>query len=377
MELKQRYELPKPAGSYVVGCMNSWYEYEREGTKRQLPCLCYYPAKDMTNEQPRPYVDERILPNAAGIATHTYVDVPIADGKFPLLTYNHGPTLFHEINTIQHEALASHGYIVLSIGHEGQGSYVLPEGDILPVKHERNTFEPPKALAAFLQYAWWLKAEGATADLEEHRQHYPHYLEASPHMVTLSDVWTKDTLVALEQFLIESEQPGSRFYQRIDSEHIGTFGYSFGGSTAVNVSLGSSRITAVADLDGYFYSAQWQRPVEKPALFLQNEGTPVLTFPFLNATRDAYLVTVQGTQHGNFCDFGVILAKNQTTTATIDGKEVELSVLGTAEPMAVEDTINALLLDFFGKYLKGKGSQVLDTQNTLHDISVLKKPYHV
>jgi hypothetical protein len=192
-------------------------------------------------------------------------------------------------------------------------------------------------------------------------------------MVTLSEVWMKDTFVALDRFLIDIEQPNSRFYHHVDSGHIGTFGYSFGGSTAVNVGLGSSRITAVADLDGYFYSAHWERPVEKPALFLQNERTPVLTFPFLNAIRDAYLVTVKGTQHGNFCDFGAILDKNQTTTATVDGKEVELSVLGAAEPMAVEDTINTLLLDFFGKYLQGKGSGVLDTQSTPQGTSVRKK----
>lgn len=375
MELKQQYTLPKPTGSYHVGCMNIWYEYKVDGTKRQLPCLCYYPAQDLANEEPRPYVDERIWPNASGITTHTYIDAPIAEGQFPLITYNHGPTLFHEINTIQHEALASHGYIVLSIGHEGQGSYVLPDGGILPVNLERNTFEPPKALTTFLQYASWVKAEGATANMEEHLHHYPQYLQESPHMVTLTELWTKDTLVALDQFLLAIEQPNNRLYNRVDSGHIGTFGYSFGGSTALNVGLGSSRITAVADLDGYFYSAHWERPVEKPALFLQNESTPVLIFPFLNAARDVYLVTVKGTQHGNFCDFDVILAQNQTSTATVDEKEVELSVLGPAEPLAVEDTVNTLLLDFFGKYLKGKGSQVLDTQNTPQGTSVLKKSF--
>jgi hypothetical protein len=180
--------------------------------------------------------------------------------------------------------------------------------------------------------------------------------------------------VALDQFLLDIEKPNNRFYRHVDRGHIGTFGYSFGGSTAVNVGLGFSRITAVADLDGYFYSADWERPVEKPVLFLQNDSTPVLTFPFLNAASDAYLVTVKGTQHGNFCDFGAILAKNQTTTATVDGKEVDLSVLGTAEPMAVEETINALLLDFFGKYLKGESSQFLDIQNMPQGTSMLKKP---
>jgi hypothetical protein len=373
MELKQHYKLPKPTGSYHVGCMNLWYEYEGADAKRQLPCLCYYPAKDIAHEQPRPYVDERILHHASGIATHTYSDAPIADGEFPLLLYNHGPTLFHEINTIQHEALASHGYIVLCVGHEGQGSYVLPDGGILPVQLARNTFEPPTALATFFRYAWWVKAEGTTASMEEHRHHYPHYLEASPHMITLSNMWMKDTLIALDQFLREIEQLGSRFNHHVDIGHIGIFGYSFGGSTALNVSLGSERITVVADLDGYFYSPQWEQPVEKPGLFLQNESTPVLTFPFFNATGDAYLVTVKGTQHGNFCDFGAILAKNQTTTAMVDDQEVELSVLGAAEPLAVEEIINTLLLDFFEKYLKGKDSQVLDAQNTPEGIDVRKK----
>jgi pimeloyl-ACP methyl ester carboxylesterase len=166
---------------------------------------------------------------------------------------------------------------------------------------------------------------------------------------------------------------GTKLYRHVDTENIGTFGYSFGGAATLNLSLHSDLIKACVDLDGFFYSSNWQQPITQPVMLLQNDSSPALTFPFLNATHDAYLATVKDTRHGNFCDFGEIMAENQIATAIVSGKDVELPILGAIDPDTMEGIMNTLLLDFFDKYLKDKNSQALDTDNEPKGVTVLKK----
>ena len=55
-------------------------------------------------------------------------------------------------------------------------------------------------------------------------------------------------------------------------------------------------------------------------------------------------------------------------------KEVEQAMLGELDPNEMERIMNVLLLDFFDKYLKGKDSQVLDTDDELpNDVILLRK----
>jgi len=49
--------------------------------------------------------------------------------------------LFCEANTVQFEELASHGYMVLSIGHQGAGSYELPSDELLVSDNEKQMKE--------------------------------------------------------------------------------------------------------------------------------------------------------------------------------------------------------------------------------------------
>ena len=149
---------------------------------------------------------------------------------------------------------------------------------------------------------------------------------------------------------------------------------SFGGATALNLTHASELIKASANLDGFFYSTIGQKPIAKPSLMVQNGAGLFLTYPFLNAENDAYLVTVKNSTHANFTDYSEILAENFISKGVVGDKEVEQAMLGEIDPNEMERIMNVLLLDFFDKYLKGKDSQVLDTDDELpNDVILLRK----
>lgn len=233
-----------------------------------------------------------------------------------------------------------------------------------------------KGMEIFPKYLAWLRGDGKGASIKEHQDYYKRIIDSQPRMTAQSEIWIKDSLVALEMFLNKAEQKSAMMYNHVDKDNIGAFGMSFGGATALSLTHVSDLIKASANLDGFFYSSMWQKPIKKPIMVMQNDGAPaghLLTFPFLNAENDAYMVTVKNTTHGNFADYNEIMAENYIGKATIAGKEVEQVMLGEIDPDKMENIMNTLLLDFFNKYLKGKDSQVIDTDDLPDDVILLRK----
>lgn len=287
MKIKEKHKLRKPSGPNMVGCKHFSYEYdsnETDGKSRVIPCLCFYPAKDIGEGKLKAYVNESIIPGTNGIETNSYINAPICDGKHPLLLFSHGYNLFCEANTVQFEELASHGYMVLSIGHQGAGMYELPTGELLMPDTEKQMKELPAdtvtAIELFDTYSAWHSGDGKDASLEEHRDSYQRLIDGQPGLTANSEGWIKDSLVSLDMFLNEGEQGSAILHHHVDKERIGAFGMSFGGSTALGLTHASELIKASVNLDGFFYSTIWQKPIAKPSLMVQNGAGLFLTYPF-------------------------------------------------------------------------------------------------
>ncbi|SCW84389.1 hypothetical protein SAMN04487970_106525 [Paenibacillus tianmuensis] len=186
-------------------------------------------------------------------------------------------------------------------------------------------------------------------------------------------IWIKDSLVALDMFLNKAEQESAMLYNHVDKENIGAFGMSYGGSIALSLTHVSDLIKASANLDGFYYSSSWEKPIKKPIMVMQNDTGDYLTFPFLNAENDAYLVTVKNSTHMNFTDYNEIIAENYVSKEVVGDEEFEQATLGELDPNKMESIMNTLLLDFFNKYLKGKDSQVIDTDELPEDVILLRK----
>lgn len=384
MKFKENHKLRKPSGSYAVGSTSFHYEYERDGQqgeKRVIPCLCFYPAAGVHEEaRLKRYTREEILPGTSGIETNSYMNVPVAEGRHPLLLFSHGYCLSCEANTIQFEELASHGYVVLSIGHLEDGSYELADGSIskydVSLLPQALLSDVTKGTQIFRSYAVWLAGKGKEASFEEHANYYEQIIDSQPNMIARNEVWVSDSIAALEHFLADAEQKNSAFYQHIDADKIGAVGMSFGGSAALNMALVSEQIKAIANLDGFFYSSMWRQPLNKPMLLLQNDSQfagHFLSFPFHNASSEAYLATILNSTHSNFTDYSEIMAENLISKYKVGDEEIESAWLGTIDPDRMESVMNTLLVDFFDKYFKGKTAKVIDVEDSLEDVILLRK----
>ena len=382
MKIKKKHKLRKTSGPHIVGCTNFYYECNpdvKDDEKRVIPCMCFYPAKGIGEGKPKKYASESILPGAGGIKTNSYIKAPVCDGKHPLLLFNHGYSLFCEANTVQCEELASHGYIVLSIGHQGEGSYELPNGEILTVDAEMTgdfSADNKKLIEIIPEYIAWLSRKGKDASIGEHREYYKIIIDSLPRMTAHLEFWIEDSLAALEMFLKEAKRKNTRFFNHVNKGNIGAFGMSYGGAAALSLTQVSDLVKASANLDGFFFSSMWQKPIKKPIMVMNNDsplGRNHLKFPFLNSENDAYMVTVKNSTHGNFADYNEFLAENFVSKATLGDEDVEQAMLGKIDPGKMEDIINTLLLDFFNKYLKGKDSQVIDTANQPDDVILFRK----
>jgi len=345
-----------------------------------VPCLCFYPADNVGEGKRKPYVRPAILPGAGAIETNAFLFAPVADGTFPLLLFNHGYGLFCESNTVQFEELASHGYIVLSIGHGGGGSYELPDGRIMHFDIGR-AMETPREFALknmeiFPPYSAWLTRDGWKADMDEHRERYQSIIERQVQWVAQSTLWREDSLAALAMLESSDDTRVSLIRDHTDTLTIGAFGMSLGGAVSLGLARDSDRIMAAADLDGFYYHEDWETPLAKPVLLLQDDSLlagHLLIFPYLNAKGDVYLATVKGSGQGNFADFNEILAENYIATAVIADQNVGQAMLGDIDPVRMGAILNQLLLDFFNKYLKGEESRVLDRDDLPDEVDLRRK----
>ncbi len=381
MKIKAQHKLRQPTGASVVGTAYDSFAYtpsEPDASPRTIPVLTFYPATSTGAGELRKYIHESILPGAAGIETNSYLGAPMLEGKHPLLLFSHGLSLSLEVHTVQCEELASHGYIVVSIGHPGGGSYELPNGDLMlydAAKEAEKAAQDNTSMQIFAKFSNWMSLNGKTATPDEHSEQLKIVIDNAVDTMQSADLWIRDSLAAIDWILAQAAQPGTLLYDRVDADKIGAFGMSFGGCTAMSLTYASDVVKAAANLDGLFYSTFWQQPLSKPTLLVNNDSGMggFLRHPFLIAEGDTYLALVSDATHGNFIDFTDILAENNITKIEIDGVEMEFPTLGSIDPDRVEIIMNTFLLDFFNKYLKGEESKLIDTDNVPAEVLLLRK----
>ncbi|MCR4649304.1 MAG: hypothetical protein K5776_09520, partial [Lachnospiraceae bacterium] len=154
---------PKPTGEYAVGVFSFTVKNDREetmynavGTMRSIPVKVYYPAaKESVKGLPKArYMSKATIDairknflvplnyekveNDGTNRSECYENAPFAEGeRFPLILFSHGAGSFMEAHTFLYTELASHGYMVATIGHPYDGmitelddgtAYKLPKG---------------------------------------------------------------------------------------------------------------------------------------------------------------------------------------------------------------------------------------------------------
>ena len=350
-------ELPNPSGPFNVGRMElDWSDpsridplAERPNLARELAIWIWYPAQVDGSQDPAPYfppawAQARNKDQGVGIlierqlnriVTHSYENAPLSEKQpvYPLLIMEPGLGPAIPDYTVLAEDLASHGYVVVGINPTYSSNLVVfPDGRVVP-RTDKGTIP-----------------DNATPD------------QADKLASSLLTVWSQDEIFVLDRLESINTSPSSPFYQHLDLRHVGIFGHSFGGATALDVCQQDSRCKAGADLDGTPFGSERSTPLPVPFLLMSEDystGCDQNCVLFRQITSlgqpgSVYDLSVKGAKHFNFSD----LPLRMMPAARPIFRAVHL--IGSIDPAHGEVITNTYLLAFFDRYLKGNDSGLLN-----------------
>lgn len=165
------FSLPTPDGPHAVGTRQfelidpsrTGVMEDAPGTPRRILVRSWYPAASTEGHRARPYLtSEEINDHAIDVfssyglphvvyrhfslvRTHSYVDAPVDSSQpLPVIVFSHGYWCWPGQNTALMEKLASHGYLVFSIGHPyDAGTMTFSDGVKIPVSPKKDSAQVP------------------------------------------------------------------------------------------------------------------------------------------------------------------------------------------------------------------------------------------
>lgn len=297
--------LPAPTGAFAVGRTSfDWTDTARpalfsanDRTGRELVVWLWYPAAPAPGAPTAPYVPPqwaklRDAEHGAGailfqasdsVRVHAIADAPVAPQRpqYPVLVLEPGMGRLPTDYTSLAEELASHGYIVAGITPtDSANTVVFPDG---------------RAVRS---------VRGAQIESSADK-------DAGNRLVS---VWGDDVTFTLDRLTALGRDATSGFAGKLDLDHVGLLGHSFGGATALDVCQRERRCAAAIDLDGSPFGAVEQTGLGKPMMCILSEppteGDLALLRHIAAAAPlgSAYLLTIAGTRHFNFADDAVMMS---------------------------------------------------------------------
>jgi dienelactone hydrolase len=180
-----------------------------------------------------------------------YIDVAASDGapildtteRFPVLVFSHGMVGMRLQNASMLQELASWGYVVLALDHTDAAAVTtFPDG-------ETRLYDPTR---------FGLPADEApSADAVE---------------TNMFPVWVADQRFAFDT-LEAWEDNDPLLAGKLDLDHLGAFGHSFGGATSLEACRINGRCQAAADLDGGLYGDMVEQPASSPMLLVSSASS--------------------------------------------------------------------------------------------------------
>lgn len=265
------------------------------------------------------------------------------DGKtYPLVVFSHGGLGTETSNESLYLELASHGYVVCSIGHPYHALWTKSEDGQL-------TF-------VSMEYFQELQQEDAKRDKEQSFHYYQKWMETR----------TGDINFVMDTILRKASNGADGVYSLIDAERIGVMGHSLGGSAALGVPRQRDDIDAVIALESPFiYDIVG---VENNEFVFTSEPYPA---PVLNVYSDASWGHLS--EWAQYARNYELLSDSRTTSFNLHlngAGHFSLTDLSLASPLVVqlleggEETrdskeylriVNKICLEFFDRYLKDRG----------------------
>ena len=313
------HEPLSPTGPYTVARARSTYvdktraePFSDSGENRKVNVAFWYPEKTDSSE------------------------------TFPLVVFSHGALGTENSNESLFLELASHGYVVVSIGHPYHAIWTEDEdGHITFVS---------------MDYVQELQREDAKTDKQQSFLYYQKWLR----------VRTSDINFVIDTILKNVVSGSGGMYPLVDVERIAVMGHSLGGSAALAIPRQRNDIAAVIALESPFlYDIVG---VENNGFVWLNEAYPV---PALNIYSDAsWSHLSEWTQYARNDE---LLSRPQTKAINLHlsgAGHFSLTDLPLASPLLVRlleggegirdseeylKELNIACLEFFDRYLKHQG----------------------
>ncbi|KAH6652939.1 hypothetical protein BKA67DRAFT_568032 [Truncatella angustata] len=231
----------------------------------------------------------------------------------PLLLFSPGFGQSRLVYNAMAQSLASEGHIVVSIDHPYDASVVeFPDGSL--VKAANISSDDIAALEALVQ-------------------------------VRAADVsFVIDQLQSLPSLRKAVQSSGCD----IDFARTVMYGHSLGGATAAAAMLSDPRIYGGANLDGRFFNPVEETGLTRPFINVgrpnHRKEDPTWDTFYQNTQGPMIEISVNGTLHGSFTDFPLIVSTlNITDITIIEGLQ---EFLGTTPWMRVGDIVKSLIMAF-------------------------------
>ena len=270
---------------------------------------------------------------------------PEREGSYPLVIFSHGAFGVIDSNYSTCTELASHGYVVASIGHPYHAMFVKD------VNGKVTTADPD-----------FVKQVFAVNDEDDPEAEEKIYLRGREWMA----LRVADEEFVLDTILAKAENGEEAPFSLIDKEKIGLFGHSMGGASSVALGrIRKDEIGAVIDLEGTMLGEY--AGFENGREIFNSEPYPV---PLLDVnSRDAYeeALTLGGEGYVNFYvgknaeDYKSVIFNgaghlNFTDLPLVSPVLARLLGVGKVDKRECIENVNQMVLNWFDCYLKGKES---------------------
>lgn len=368
--------LNGPSGEYTVGTTilkmldenREEYHTQNPNDKRELLVEIWYPSMSNPSVLPRSIwsglysgksdIISYLTGYLRNVKTHSFPNLQPANGTYPLILFNHGLQMFTSQNTLLMEHLASHGYIVASIGHPyesirvdfGQDHVVLPEFVTSFKKFNEGMQWVEEASSPMT------KAKEEIKFIEDREKRSKIVLDAiqkADGLNKMVSLWASDNEFVLDK-LLENSKKKLALIPNIDSKKIGVMGMSIGGAAAGEFSKIDIRIKAGINIDGLQYGTTQMDTLKVPFMMVySDDGQGINDFMFLKSNQNYYEYHLKNTRHADLTDMAIVWPI--------------LKIYGQAGPLSgnrVTKIMNSIILKFWDSHLKN-----------IPEIDLLKTPF--
>lgn len=348
------------------------------GDSRKVMVQLWYPATSSEQPDHAPYAispqlygESHWVHQLGGVRTRSVLNAPVVEGRerLPVLIYNHGAMHPHFSGTFQTEFLASHGYVVVAIGHPGANEIErFPDGTAY--RNDGMTY--------------WAKPPAGERPA---RRELAEYLWAHGDL----NLFIGDISFVLDRLAELDVDPEWRLRHRLALDRIGSLGWSLGGFLSLQAGREEPRIKAVANLDGLnLLGLMGARGVamlgsERPMLLMFADRSEEVSPPYRGvelsadivermemraalvayywrmlrrSTADWYYISIAGADHAHFSDRVLF----------------ESVPKDRMPPHQAHDIVNRFTLEFFDKHLReGIQTPLLDGEEAFTEVGLFKR----